>query len=237
MYLSQLVFVYILINFRKLSHIINCDRFCFRFLPFGVLFMIAEHVVEVHHWQTIMQLGKFMAVVISGWVFIRLFTTNKDTKQDGHNISLCTSRIIVKEMKQHKFIQSGSLTWYLSNVLNVHPLLRLIFGSTSSLLLCIDFFFTMQTVLTVPNNSLSSKQNDHSVIYEKAFLKSEDMSKHSMVSSFSSLRASRTFMNIRNGCISPAETSWPQEEHLGNLMTETTQFCKQKRCTVLFLRF
>ncbi|XP_037544538.1 excitatory amino acid transporter 3-like [Nematolebias whitei] len=38
------------------------------FLPFGVLFMIAEHVVEVRDWQTILKLGKFMAVVITGLI-------------------------------------------------------------------------------------------------------------------------------------------------------------------------
>uniref|UniRef100_A0A3Q3AU40 Amino acid transporter n=1 Tax=Kryptolebias marmoratus TaxID=37003 RepID=A0A3Q3AU40_KRYMA len=36
------------------------------FLPVGVLFMIAHHVVEVRDWETTLKLGKFMAVVITG---------------------------------------------------------------------------------------------------------------------------------------------------------------------------
>ncbi|XP_054482026.1 excitatory amino acid transporter 3-like [Anoplopoma fimbria] len=38
------------------------------YLPFGVLFMIASHVVEVHDWETTYKLGKFMAVVIIGLI-------------------------------------------------------------------------------------------------------------------------------------------------------------------------
>ncbi|GAA6223527.1 excitatory amino acid transporter 3-like [Lates japonicus] len=36
------------------------------YLPFGVLFMITSHVVEVHDWETTFKLGKFMVVVIIG---------------------------------------------------------------------------------------------------------------------------------------------------------------------------
>ncbi|KAK1877065.1 Excitatory amino acid transporter 3 [Dissostichus eleginoides] len=38
------------------------------YLPFGVLFMIASHVVEVHDWETTRKLGKFMAIVLFGLV-------------------------------------------------------------------------------------------------------------------------------------------------------------------------
>ncbi|KAF3845940.1 hypothetical protein F7725_003018 [Dissostichus mawsoni] len=38
------------------------------YLPFGVLFMIASHVVEVHDWETTRKLGKFMAIVLIGLV-------------------------------------------------------------------------------------------------------------------------------------------------------------------------
>ncbi|XP_053173244.1 excitatory amino acid transporter 3-like [Scomber japonicus] len=38
------------------------------YLPLGVMFMIASHVVEVHDWETTYKLGKFMAVVIMGLI-------------------------------------------------------------------------------------------------------------------------------------------------------------------------
>ncbi|XP_044063747.1 excitatory amino acid transporter 3-like isoform X2 [Siniperca chuatsi] len=38
------------------------------YLPLGVLFMIASHVVEVHDWDTTYKLGKFMAVVVIGLI-------------------------------------------------------------------------------------------------------------------------------------------------------------------------
>ncbi|XP_018530803.1 excitatory amino acid transporter 3 isoform X1 [Lates calcarifer] len=38
------------------------------YLPFGVLFMITSHVVEVHDWETTFKLGKFMVVVIIGLI-------------------------------------------------------------------------------------------------------------------------------------------------------------------------
>ena len=50
----------------------------------GVLFMIASHVVEVHDWETTYKLGKFMAVVVVGYVLFYLFST--DTK-----MALCFS--------------------------------------------------------------------------------------------------------------------------------------------------
>uniref|UniRef100_UPI0037E8AC90 excitatory amino acid transporter 3-like n=1 Tax=Semicossyphus pulcher TaxID=241346 RepID=UPI0037E8AC90 len=39
-----------------------------RFLPIGVMFMITSHIVEVHDWETIFKLAKFMAVVFIGLV-------------------------------------------------------------------------------------------------------------------------------------------------------------------------
>ncbi|KAK5855825.1 hypothetical protein PBY51_007466 [Eleginops maclovinus] len=36
------------------------------YLPFGVLFMITSHVIEVHDWETTYMLGKFMAIVLIG---------------------------------------------------------------------------------------------------------------------------------------------------------------------------
>ncbi|XP_035515427.1 excitatory amino acid transporter 3-like [Morone saxatilis] len=38
------------------------------YLPIGVLFLIASHVVEVHDWETTFKLGKFMVVVITGLI-------------------------------------------------------------------------------------------------------------------------------------------------------------------------
>ncbi|XP_044202255.1 excitatory amino acid transporter 3-like [Thunnus albacares] len=38
------------------------------YLPAGVMFMIASHVVEVHDWETTYKLGKFMAVVVIGLI-------------------------------------------------------------------------------------------------------------------------------------------------------------------------
>ncbi|XP_040004133.1 excitatory amino acid transporter 3-like isoform X2 [Xiphias gladius] len=38
------------------------------YLPFGVLFMITSHVIEVHDWETTFKLGKFMLVVALGLV-------------------------------------------------------------------------------------------------------------------------------------------------------------------------
>ncbi|XP_067440403.1 excitatory amino acid transporter 3-like [Thunnus thynnus] len=38
------------------------------YLPFGVLFLIASHVVEVHDWETTFKLGKFMVVVVVGLI-------------------------------------------------------------------------------------------------------------------------------------------------------------------------
>ncbi|CAK6969869.1 excitatory amino acid transporter 3-like [Scomber scombrus] len=38
------------------------------YLPFGVLFLIASHVVEVHDWETTFKLGKFMVVVFVGLI-------------------------------------------------------------------------------------------------------------------------------------------------------------------------
>uniref|UniRef100_A0A8C6L8N9 Amino acid transporter n=1 Tax=Nothobranchius furzeri TaxID=105023 RepID=A0A8C6L8N9_NOTFU len=39
-----------------------------RFLPAGVFFMITTHVLEVHDWQTTMNLGKFIAVILTGLI-------------------------------------------------------------------------------------------------------------------------------------------------------------------------
>ncbi|XP_035528620.1 excitatory amino acid transporter 3-like [Morone saxatilis] len=38
------------------------------YLPVGVLFMIASHVIKVHDWETTYKLGKFMAVVVIGLI-------------------------------------------------------------------------------------------------------------------------------------------------------------------------
>ncbi|XP_054459806.1 excitatory amino acid transporter 3-like [Anoplopoma fimbria] len=38
------------------------------YLPFGVLFMITSHVIEVHDWESTFKLGKFMVVVIIGLI-------------------------------------------------------------------------------------------------------------------------------------------------------------------------
>ncbi|XP_044044748.1 excitatory amino acid transporter 3-like isoform X2 [Siniperca chuatsi] len=38
------------------------------YLPFGLLFIIAGHVVEVHDWETTLKLGKFMIVVVLGLI-------------------------------------------------------------------------------------------------------------------------------------------------------------------------
>ncbi|XP_037831985.1 excitatory amino acid transporter 3 isoform X2 [Kryptolebias marmoratus] len=38
------------------------------YLPVGVLFMIASHVVEVHDWESIFKLGKFAVVILLGHV-------------------------------------------------------------------------------------------------------------------------------------------------------------------------
>lgn len=42
----------------------------FRYLPIGVLFMVTSHVVEVEDWETALSLGKFMGVVIFGYVHL-----------------------------------------------------------------------------------------------------------------------------------------------------------------------
>lgn len=44
---------------------------CSSFLPVGVLFMTASYVVEVgDDWETVFKLGKFAAVVVSGYVLL-----------------------------------------------------------------------------------------------------------------------------------------------------------------------
>ncbi|KAM9363272.1 excitatory amino acid transporter 3-like [Symphorus nematophorus] len=42
--------------------------FILGYLPIGMLFLICSHVMEVHDWETIFRLGKFMLVVVLGLV-------------------------------------------------------------------------------------------------------------------------------------------------------------------------
>ena len=53
----------------------SCFGFRFSYLPVGVLFMIASHVVEVHDWESTVKLGMFSAVVVLGYVGIYYFST------------------------------------------------------------------------------------------------------------------------------------------------------------------
>lgn len=47
---------------------------CSSFLPIGVMFMTASYVVEVgDDFDTVFKLGKFTAVVVSGYVFLCCF--------------------------------------------------------------------------------------------------------------------------------------------------------------------
>lgn len=46
------------------------------FLPVGVLFMTASYIVEVgDNWETLIKMGKFILVVVSGYVVLCTFDT------------------------------------------------------------------------------------------------------------------------------------------------------------------
>ncbi|XP_070764773.1 excitatory amino acid transporter 3-like [Enoplosus armatus] len=59
-----LVDVFTMVN-EAIKYVVNLILCYF---PLGVLFMIVSHVVEVHDWDTIYKLGKFMAVVVVGLI-------------------------------------------------------------------------------------------------------------------------------------------------------------------------
>ncbi|KAM9349514.1 excitatory amino acid transporter 3-like [Symphorus nematophorus] len=58
----------VLINlFAAINEAIKCVfTFILGYLPFGMLFLICSHVVQVHDWETTYKLGKFILVVIFG---------------------------------------------------------------------------------------------------------------------------------------------------------------------------
>ncbi|XP_051261366.1 excitatory amino acid transporter 3-like [Dicentrarchus labrax] len=61
---ETLVYFFIILN-EMTKNVVN---WILCYLPVGVLFMIASHVVEVHDWETTYKLGKFMAVVVIGLI-------------------------------------------------------------------------------------------------------------------------------------------------------------------------